>query len=221
MCWKLEVFFLEIIYIGHSSFLLKTSIGKKILMDPFKCKAIDDNLIGSINLVTVSHSHLSHCYVDPFKDKCKILMETGSYEETDLRITGISTYHDRDNGFRRGDNLLFIYELEGLKLCHLGDLGHIPKESTLSFLENLDVIFIPIGGNFTLNSKEACSLCKIINPKIIIPMHYKDFYTTSNIQGVEDFIFDMKNGEKVCDASLVLKNSVGLQNKVLILNPLR
>ncbi|GAA0684595.1 MULTISPECIES: MBL fold metallo-hydrolase [Clostridium] len=212
---------MKIIYLGHSSFILQTAMGRKILIDPFKCAAIEKNLIGTVNLITVSHCHSNHNYTEPFKENIKIIDAVGTYEDKDLRISGLPSFHDNINGLKRGENIIFLYEFDGFKICHLGDLGHIPDKETLCSLKDLDILLIPVGGNFTLDSKEACTLCNMISPKVIIPMHYKFMKDGFDIKGAEDFIFDMKNGERLSDSSLSLNFMPDCINAVFVMPPLQ
>lgn len=212
---------MEIIYLGHSSFILKTAMGRKILIDPFRCAAIEKNLIGTINLITVSHNHSNHNYTELFKEDVKIIDTPCTYEEKELRISGISCFHDDINGLKRGENIIFLYEFDGFKICHLGDLGHIPDGDTLALLKDLDFLLIPVGGNFTLDAEKASALCNMINPKVVIPMHYKSMKNNFDISGVEDFIFDMKNGERLSDSSLSLNFMPDCRNAVFVMPSLQ
>lgn len=208
---------MEISYLGNSSFILKTAMGKKILIDPFRSPTIDENLIGSINIITISHNHFNHNYSELFKKDIKIIDDLGTYEEKDLRISGLPSFHDTMNGLKRGKNIIFLYEFDGFKICHLGDLGHIPDAETLSALKDLDILLIPVGGNFTLDAKKACTLCNLINPKVVIPMNYKCTKDEIDINGVEDFIFSMKNGERLSESSLSLSFMPDCRNAVFVM----
>ncbi len=105
----------------------------------------------------------------------------------DIKITGIPTKHDKNEGRNRGDNIIFMIETAEKKIAHLGDLGHIPVDEVIKQLENVDILMIPIGGTYTINAEEAYQLCREIKPGLIVPMHYKTDILGFPITGLEDF----------------------------------
>ena len=97
----------------------------------------------------------------------------GEYEVKDVKVWGFPSFHDAENGSKRGKNTVYLFEAEGLSLCHLGDLGHPLDEKTVEEFEDLDVLFVPVGGTFTIGPSEAAKVVAQLEPKIIIPMHYR------------------------------------------------
>ncbi|MEK7497433.1 MAG: MBL fold metallo-hydrolase [Patescibacteria group bacterium] len=165
---------MDIIYLGHSSFKIK---GKKttVVTDPF-----DSALVGikfpatEADIVTVSHNHDDHNKTSLVDGARMVLDTSGEYEIGGTSFIGISSYHDADKGAERGKNTIFVIEMDGLRLCHLGDLGHKLTESALEEIGNIDILFIPVGGVYTIDAKVAAEVVSEIDPRIIIPMHYWD-----------------------------------------------
>lgn len=167
---------MEIKYLGHSAFLIKTKTAK-IVTDPY-----DSEMVGikfpktEADVVTISHSHKDHNQyknvsgingVDPL-----VIDMPGEFEKLGVRIFGFQSFHDKTQGSERGENILYKFESEGISVLHCGDLGLIPEESFLESIGEIDILMVPVGGVYTIDSDEAVSLVKKIEPKIVIPMHY-------------------------------------------------
>lgn len=208
---------MEIKWLGHSSFLLTDSKGRKLLTDPFDTTVGYAVFEGDCDVVTISHEHFDHNYTDKVKNKAEIVNKIGFFNVCDIPITGIHSFHDNVNGAKRGDNTIYIVEMDGYRLCHLGDLGHMLSDDTIEKLGDIDVLFIPVGGNFTIDGKEAATLAYKISPHIIIPMHYKTPDLTFKLDGVESFLTHMKNGDKLSGNTLKLDGNLSETNSVKIL----
>lgn len=160
-------------YYGHASFGISDSEGMKIVTDPY------ENWIGytfpsiSTQLLTVSHDHFDHNYVSALQSYEQLInTTTGSFTSGDIKVEGIFSYHDQTQGSERGINTIYTYEINKIKVCHLGDLGHELSEEQVNSIGEVDVLMIPVGGFFTINSEEAVRVISSINPKVVIPMHY-------------------------------------------------
>ncbi|MVX66980.1 Zn-dependent hydrolase [Clostridium chromiireducens] len=188
---------MQITWYGHSCFLIKTSMGKRILIDPFDSSLGYDNNFPKCDLITISNNHFDSSYINDLNLKTKVINETGKFDMNFIKVEGLNSFHDKYNGLKRGPNIIYIFNDNEYSLCHLGDLGHIPCVSTLEKLRNIDILFIPIGGHFTLNGYEAAKLCKLISPEYIIPMHYKTNKTSLYLDDPKNFIISMKNIKKV------------------------
>ena len=189
---------MQIKWLGHSSFLIKTSFGKRILIDPFSCELGYLGFKGNVDILTISHNHFDHFYIDDAWKDCSIITTIGEYSFPFCNIKGLLSYHDKKKGTLRGENIIFIYDLEGLRLCHLGDLGHYLSDETIGKLyKTIDVLFIPIGGHYTINGKEAAKICRSLQPKLIMPMHYKTPFLSIELDGPEYFILSMDNVKKI------------------------
>lgn len=167
---------MEIKYLGHASFLIKTKTAK-IVTDPY-----DPDMVGlkfpktEADIVTISHGHKDHNQVknvsgingaDPL-----IIDMPGEFEKMGVRIFGFQSFHDKTLGSERGENILYKFESEGLSVLHCGDLGVVPEESFLETIGEVDILMVPTGGFYTIDSEEAFQLVKKIEPAIVIPMHY-------------------------------------------------
>lgn len=188
---------MQLIWYGHSCFLIKSSTGKRILMDPFENNIGYDNNFPKCDLITISHFHFDHSYLKNINNTTKVINEAGSFEMKFLKLEGIPTFHDKYNGLKRGPNTIYILEIDNYKICHLGDLGHIPSNLILEKLKNIDILLIPIGGNFSFDGFEAAKLCNLVSPKYIIPMHYKTYKTNLYLDGPKNFITSMKYIKKI------------------------
>ncbi len=164
---------MNIKWYGHSSFLLTAENGLRIFTDPY------DPVIGyplrdvAADIVTVSHQHGDHNYLAAIKGNPVVLQETGVFERDGIRITGIPSFHDEVEGKKRGGNLIFLFEFDGLRIAHLGDLGVLPSDQTFSALGKLDVLLCPVGGTYTIDPPAACEIANRTCTRVFIPMHYQ------------------------------------------------
>ncbi len=208
---------MDIKWLGHSSFLITDSRGIRLLTDPFNKTVGYPVFKSETDIVTISHQHFDHNYISEIKGKFQTVNKIGFFNVCDIPITGISAFHDNMKGAKRGEIIIYIFEIDGFRLCHLGDLGHVLDKDTLNKLGKIDVLFIPVGGNYTIDGKTASEVAKSINPHIIIPMHYKTLHHTFSIDGVEKFLTYMKNGEKLASSTLHIDKPLEGQNRVLLL----
>ena len=155
---------MKIKYLGHSCFVV-TSNNYAIVLDPFKDVRGFNDVELTANEVICSHSHFDHAYTE----KINLIKADSPFNNYKL-----SAYHDECKGSKRGLNDINILCAENKKLVHLGDLGHELDDNYLKELKDVDVLMIPIGGTYTINDNQALKIINDINPKYIIPMHYKD-----------------------------------------------
>lgn len=199
---------MKITWLGHASFLLEDSKGRKLLTDPFDSTVGYSLYKGSADVITISHQHFDHNFIQNINPGAKVIDKVGFFNECDITIQGIPSYHDKNKGAKRGENIIFIIEMEGYKFCHLGDLGHILEEKDIDLIGEVDVLFIPVGGNYTINGEEAAKVAKSIESKLIIPMHYKTPQLSFDLDGVETFLTFMKNGERVNSNTLEINEDI-------------
>ena len=172
----------EIKWFGHGCFRLRAREAT-IVMDPVS-KATGYALPKQkADIVTVSHHHPGHNALGQVQEGYFLIDGPGEYEVSDVFVTGIRTFHDAERGKLRGFNTAYLLELEELRICHLGDLGHPLTEEQAEALEEVDVLMVPVGGGNTLDSVGANEVIGQIEPKIVIPMHYK---TATGDKGLED-----------------------------------
>lgn len=199
---------MEILFLGHSSFHIKTKTSS-IVTDPF-----DPNMLGirfpkvDADIVTVSHAHDDHDKSELVGGVKKVIMGPGEYEINGISVIGFSSFHDDKKGVERGKNTIYVYETEGLRVAHLGDLGHDLSEETVEDMGEIDVLMVPVGGTFTLGPKEAADVVRRIEPKIIIPMHYQmaglNPQTFGELKTEEAFVTELGLG-MTNDKKLVVK----------------
>lgn len=164
---------MEISYLGHASFKIRGE-NATLVIDPFRGEMVGLPFSGvEADIVTVSHEHEDHNAIGSVGGQPFVIAGPGEYEVKGAMIFGISCFHDNSGGSERGKNTVYLIEMDGLRLCHLGDLGHKLSDGQLEELNGVDILFVPVGGSFTLGPKEAASVVSQIEPKIVIPMHYQ------------------------------------------------
>lgn len=190
-------------YFGHSSFGISDKKGMEIVTDPY------DPTVGysfpdiSTKILTVSHDHFDHNYVAALKGYEQLInANTGSFKNGNIKIKGIASWHDNQQGALRGPNTIYTYEINNIKICHLGDLGEQLSKEQIKDIGKVDVLMIPVGGCFTIDSEEAIKVINSLNPKVVIPMHYLTEASKATfgdyLAPVDDFTSKIKlNGWKV------------------------
>lgn len=156
---------------GQSSFRLK---GKNavVVTDPYDEKTAKYPRDVEADIVTVSHDHADHNAVAKVSGSPFVVNGPGEYEVKGVSVIGIPVWHDDKKGAERGANTVYVIEMEGLRICHLGDLGHKLEQGSLDEIGSVDIVMIPVGGKYTIDAKVACEVAKQIDPWIVIPMHY-------------------------------------------------
>lgn len=210
---------MQIIWYGHSCFLIKTSIGKRILMEPFNTITQCNWNLPKCDLIITSRDY-SNLHLSRQNDVAKIINETGILNIFDLKIEGLNSFQDNYNGLKRGPNIIYVIKENQYSLCHLGNLGHIPSSSVLDKIKNIDILFIPIDGNFTLDGSNAAKICTLINPKYIIPMSYKTNNTSLYLDDPKNFIISMKHVKKI-NSNIIDTSDLNLnyESECLFLSP--
>ena len=172
---------------GHACFELGNEI--KILFDPHDGKSIGlKPPIATPDIVLVSHQHFDHNAIRAIHGKFKVYDHVGEWREGDVEIKGVKAYHDEFGGRRRGEIVMFRVSMEGVNFLHTGDLGHILPDSLIAEVEPVDILFIPVGGVFTVDAKKAYRIVEKLEPKVVIPMHYRVGGLTLSINTVEPFL---------------------------------
>src|SRR4030042_3033943 len=183
---------MKIKWYGHSAFLITSDQGVKIITDPYESGAYNGQLsYGKItdqaDIVTTSHDHADHNDTQSLPGSPQIVKGGSSKTIKGIPFKGISTYHVPSSGADRGANTIFTFPIDGIQVCHLGDLGHTLSEKELAEIGPVDLLLIPVGGYFTIDPKEATRVAEQIRPKVLIPMHFKTEKCGFPIAPVEDF----------------------------------
>lgn len=164
-----------ITYHGHSEFLLETAAGLRILTDPYL-----PEMVGyaprrvTADLVTVSHRHEDHAYLDKVDGSPLVLRTEGAHAAPGVTVRMLPAFHDDARGAKRGVTLLTRVETEGLVVAHLGDLGCMPSDEQLAFLTGVSVMLLPVGGFYTVGPALAADIVRQTQPRVVIPMHYRN-----------------------------------------------
>jgi L-ascorbate metabolism protein UlaG (beta-lactamase superfamily) len=193
---------MKIKWLGHSSFVITSDTGTRIITDPYEVGGgVNYGPIKeSADIVTVSHDHADHNNVAAVQGSPTVVR--GVAEVKGIKFDSIPTYHDDAGGGKRGRNTILCFEVDGMRVCHLGDLGHQLSDSQLAELGKVDVLLIPVGGFYTIDAKVATQLGDRLKPKVIVPMHYKTAKCDYPIAGVEEFLRGKKEVRRL-DASQV------------------
>ena len=210
---------MKVKFLGHSCFVITSNTGTKIMTDPyntgeeFKLSEIKE----SADIVTVSHDHPDHNNTAAIQGNPRVLK--GSAKLNRIEFMVVQSYHDEAGGKERGGNLIFTFEVDGIKICHLGDLGHQLDDSQLSVIGKVDILIVPVGGGFTIDGAGATEVCKQINPKVIIPMHYK----TAGLPFLAD-VQEFLNGKDNVTLSAVsevefTQESLPVKSQIIVLKP--
>lgn len=183
---------MKIKWYGHSAFLITSDQGIKLILDPYEPGAFGGQLsYGKIrdqaDIVLTSHDHADHNDTKSLPGSPQVVKGSGATSIKGISIKGISTYHDPSQGSERGTNTIFNLLVDGIQICHLGDLGHILREKEMIEIGSVDILLIPVGGFFTIDAREATRLVDQIKPRVVIPMHFKTEKCGFPIAPVEDF----------------------------------
>ncbi|HXY74420.1 MAG TPA: MBL fold metallo-hydrolase [Dehalococcoidales bacterium] len=209
---------MEITWLGHSCFRIK---GKQatILTDPFPPQTGYSLGKPIADIVSVSHEHPNHCYVQGISGNTKVISGPGEYEINGVIIQGIQTYHDTEHGAIRGKNTAFLFEVDDITVCHLGDLGHTLNAEQSAKLNPVDILIVPAGGGTTIDAAQAAHLVRALEPKIVIPMHYKTDLFTQTLAPLDGFLKEMAVKEAVPQPKLIVnKNALPPLMQVVVLS---
>jgi L-ascorbate metabolism protein UlaG (beta-lactamase superfamily) len=182
---------MEITWLGHSCFLIKGK-EKTIITDP--CHPDLGYRLGEpkADIATLSHFHPGHSYIEGVANEPKRIKSPGEYEIGGTFITGFASFHDNKKGGLRGKNTIYIIEMDGITLCHLGDLGHPLDPHLIEELGDIDILFLPVGEVSTIPIDTAVEIVRQLEPPIVIPMHYKTEAFTGNLGPVDKFLDKMR-----------------------------
>lgn len=209
---------MDITWYGHSCFRLGDR-GVSIVTDPTPDDMGYDRPRIRADVVTISHDHPGHNNRIGFRGGPKFFDGPGEYEVKDVFITGIASYHDGRSGAVRGRNTVFVFDFDGVTVCHLGDLGHVLDQSQVEALNDVDVLLIPVGGLHTLDAPKAAEVISLIEPRLVVPMHYKTPFETAKLQPVDAFLKEMGATVTATETELkVIKSALPEETQVVLLD---
>ncbi|MDP2663469.1 MAG: MBL fold metallo-hydrolase [Dehalococcoidia bacterium] len=216
-------------WLGHSSVLLTTSSGAKILMDPIpQGYGYEGPALEGVDAVTVTHEHPDHTYVGLAAGSPLVLrgLSGGDWAKIDqkvkdVHILAVGTCHDEDGGAKRGKNASFLFEADGMRIAHMGDLGHVLSDQQAADLGPVDVLLIPVGGFYTIDAGQAAQVIEQLGARVVIPMHFKTSFLRPDWPGVGVNAF--LTGKKVQRSNesvyTFAKETLPTDPMVVLLNP--
>ncbi len=209
-------------WLGHACFLITSRDGLRVITDPY---AVGGGINYSpiketADVVSVSHGHDDHSNVSALKGKPEIINNAGIKTAKGIQFRGVATFHDEAQGRQRGSNTVFCFTIDDIKLCHLGDLGHVLNPELVSEIGAVDILFVPVGGYFTIDAAVATQVCDQLGSKVIIPMHFKTPKCTYPIADVEDFLKGKKNVRRIDNSEVDFEvEKLPANTEILILRP--
>jgi L-ascorbate metabolism protein UlaG (beta-lactamase superfamily) len=215
---------MKIKYIGHSSFEIKIN-GKTIVIDPY-----DPEVFGyefpetKADILLLSHKDPETRYLEGVSDYEFLIDSPGEYEIGGAFIYGLPTFHDSEEGKERGKNTVYLIEMDGFTVLHLGSLGHELSQEVLEKIGDVDVMLTPVGGNYVIDAETASKVISSLEPGIVIPMHYhtNDSEYEKELDKLEDFLEEMgveKDINKKSELTLKAVSRVPDETKVVVLKP--
>lgn len=181
---------MNIKWLGHACFLITAKDGLRIITDPY---AVGGGIkyapvTQAADIVTVSHEHGDHSNASAVQGRPEIIKDSGDSLVRGIAFRGIATYHDASQGQERGPNTVFCFEVDGMRVCHLGDLGHPLDPGQVKEIGAVDILFVPVGGFYTIDANVAAQTVAQLKPRTAIPMHFRTARCDYPIADAEDFL---------------------------------
>jgi L-ascorbate metabolism protein UlaG (beta-lactamase superfamily) len=211
---------MKIKYLAHAAFLITAENGARIVTDPYETSGglKYGTIKETAEIVTASHDHGDHNNVSAVKGNPQIVKTNA--EVKGIKIKVVPAAHDTKNGSQRGKNTIFCFEVDGVNVCHLGDLGHELSADQVKSIGRVDALMIPVGGFFTIDAKTATKVGDQLKPKVILPMHYKTEKADFPITGVEEFLKGKDNVTRSNDSEIELKaGKLPASARIVVLKP--
>lgn len=207
-------------WLGHAYFLIQTS-SIRVAIDPYNERWGYPVRRVEADVCLCSHGHLDHAYTDAVEGNPEIVrgpLEDGETKVRGITVRHVSTFHDEKEGAERGKNTVFLLNLEGIRIAHAGDLGHVLTEEQVKKIGEIDVLLVPCGGKFVLTPEMARRVVDQLRPKIAIPMHFRTKEAQWLPHGVEEFTEGLTNVRKLEEKALVLtKKSLPAERSVFVM----
>jgi L-ascorbate metabolism protein UlaG (beta-lactamase superfamily) len=209
---------MDITWLGHSSFRIKGS-QTTVITDPYSPDLGYTAGKQTAAIVTVSHRHPGHSYVADVGGEPRVINGPGEYEIANTLIIGLATFHDREDGRQRGKNTVYAIQLDELSICHLGDLGHVLTAQQVEDIGNVDILLVPVGGVSTINATAAAEVVRQLEPRVVVPMHYKTPAISRDLEPVDRFLKEMSVKDTTSRPKLTLtKGNLPATTQVVLLD---
>jgi L-ascorbate metabolism protein UlaG (beta-lactamase superfamily) len=214
----------KVTWYGQAFFKIDSNDGKRVVIDPYDQSflkyPLPKGLVADVLMVT--HEHKDHNNVGLIGGSPLVIRSekgVGKFTHDGIAVVGTATYHDEHQGKDRGKNTVYSFTMDGIRFCHVGDLGHVLTPEQVQSIGAVDVLFVPVGGFFTLDPSKVDLVIAELNPKIVVPMHYKTGYTPDlPIQGPEAFLKNEKNVKRLGSATFeITKDSLPKEREVWVL----
>jgi L-ascorbate metabolism protein UlaG (beta-lactamase superfamily) len=179
---------LKLTWLGHSSFRLEESTGTSVVTDPFHPYVGYEMPNVEADIVTISHGHQDHSYLSAISGNPTVIRNAGFYEIGGVHMLAQKSFHDGSKGAERGSNLLFKFRMDGVEVCHMGDVGEECSVMLVESIMPVNVLLIPVGGKYTIDAEQAKEYVDRIMPDVVIPMHYKTKDCDFDIDKVNEFL---------------------------------
>jgi len=181
---------MEISWLGHSCFRIKGRHAT-VITDPYSPDSGYSLGKPTAHIITVSHQHPGHSFVEGIGGEPRPVTGPGEYEISGVLIIGIATFHDAEGGKINGRNTIYLMEVDEVAVCHLGDLGHVLTSDQVEQIDNVDVLLLPVGGVSTINAPMAAEVVRQLEPKAVVPMHYQTEALNRELAPVDRFLKEM------------------------------
>ena len=209
---------MDVTWLGHGCFRLRGR-SAAVVTDPYppsiglKLSRLD------ADLVTVSHEHENHNYTQVVRDAYEI-RGAGEYEVAGVSVIGVPTYHDAEKGAKHGRNTVYLIEIDDVRVCHLGDLGHALEDAEAEAIASPDVLLIPVGGHTAINAAQAAEVVRQLEPRFVVPMHYAIPGLKPQLDSLDRFLKEMAVAASEPQVKLSVQASSGeYETKVVVLEP--
>ena len=210
---------MDVTWLGHGCFRLR---GKNaaVITDPYPPSLGLKLARQEADLITISHDHDNHSYAQAVREAYEI-RGPGEYEVAGVSVIGVPTWHDAEKGAKHGANTVYLIEIDDVRICHLGDLGHALGDAESEIISSCDVLLVPVGGRTVINAVEAAEVVRQLEPRFVIPMHYAIPGLKLELDGVDRFLKEMAvtAPEPQPKLSLQATSAGEWETKVVVLEP--
>jgi L-ascorbate metabolism protein UlaG (beta-lactamase superfamily) len=208
---------MEIVWLGHSSFRIKGA-QTTVITDPVPPDVGYAPSKQAARIVTLSHPHPGHSFVQNVTGEYRAISGPGEYEIANTLIIGLATFHDAVQGAERGKNTVFVIEIDEVTVCHLGDIGHTLTPQQIEAVGNVDILLVPVGGVSTINATGAAEIVRRLEPKVVVPMHYKTPALKRELDPVDRFLQEMSVKDATPRPKITFtKNNLPASTQVFVL----
>jgi L-ascorbate metabolism protein UlaG (beta-lactamase superfamily) len=208
---------LDLTWLGHGCFRLRGR-NAAVVTDPYPASLGPRLPRLEADLVTVSHQHANHSYVKAVRSDARVIEGPGEYEVKGVTVMGLPSYHDASSGSEHGRNTIYVIEIDDVRVCHLGDLGHRLADDDLEAIGTLDVLMAPVGGKNCLSAAQAAEVVRQLEPRVVVPMHYALPAIKTELEPLERFLREMGVAEAEPQPRLSIGPGSGdVETKVLVL----